>query len=45
MQKQVKENEDSIRFYPIFRHTLAQIEKNKDFVVYGIDGTTVCSYN
>lgn len=26
LQKQIKENEDSIRFYPISRHTLGQIE-------------------
>ena len=26
LQKQIKENEDSIRFYPISGHTLAQIE-------------------
>jgi CRISPR-associated protein Cas2 len=26
LQKQIKENEDSIRFYPISRHTLGQIK-------------------
>ncbi len=41
LQKRIKADEDSVRFYPISRHTLAQVEVWGDPPVTQLPGSTI----
>lgn len=41
LKRQIKSGEDSVRFYPISRHTLAQVEVWGDPPVMQLPGSTI----